>query len=85
MISYSGLPIWAKFFSYQVVAQIVSDFKPGNADIHEEFSSDWDESFVLHDSKGFEPGTRIPFDIVKQFILERCAKKRLNDRLHAIW
>ena len=53
----------AQSFSYQVVAQLVSHIKPGEADIDEEFFSEQNKFFVLHDSKGFEPGNATTFDI----------------------
>ena len=67
------------------MAQLVSHIKPGEADIDEEFSSTQSKFFVLHDSKGFEPGDTTTFDIVTKFISERSKKKDLKDRLHAIW
>jgi hypothetical protein len=67
------------------VAQLVSHIKPGEADIDKEFSSEQNKFFFLHDSKGFEPGDTTTFDIVTKFILERCEKEELKDRLHAIW
>jgi hypothetical protein len=72
-------------FSYQVVAQLVSDIKPGDANIDDELFFEQNKSFVLHDSKGFEPGDSTAFDIVTKFISERCEKEELNDRIHAIW
>ena len=67
------------------MAQLVSHNKPGEANINEEFSSEQNKFFVLHDSKGFEPGDTTTFDIVTKFISERCEKEELKDRLHAIW
>ena len=67
------------------MGQLVSHVKPGEADINEEFSSEQNKFFFLHDSKGFEPGDTATFDIVTKFISERCEKEELKDRLHAIW
>ncbi|KIJ94960.1 hypothetical protein K443DRAFT_341282 [Laccaria amethystina LaAM-08-1] len=63
----------------------VSQFKPGEADIEQEFVSEQNGSFVLHDSKGFEPGDTSAFNTVNEFILRRCDREELKDRIHAIW
>jgi len=69
----------------------VSHRKPGEADIEREFFSEQNEYFVLHDSKGFEPGDNAAFDTVSQFINKRSKKDRvedqvpLKDQIHAIW
>lgn len=63
----------------------VSTYTPGEADIDKEFVSDQNQYFVLHDSKGFEPGDNINFDLVARFLKERRRKEFLKDRLHAIW
>jgi len=62
-----------------------SEFRAGEADIDKEFVSTENEFFVLHDSKGFEPGDNANFDVVSRFIEERCRLEDLKDRLHAIW
>jgi len=41
--------------------------------------------FIFHDSRGFEAGDVSELGIVKDFIKEYSAKKKLKDRLHAIW
>ncbi|KXN83934.1 hypothetical protein AN958_00798 [Leucoagaricus sp. SymC.cos] len=46
----------------------VSEFKPGEADIDHEFVSEQNQSFVLHDSEGFEPGDNSAFNTVEDFI-----------------
>ncbi|KAF8432216.1 hypothetical protein L210DRAFT_3487120 [Boletus edulis BED1] len=63
----------------------VSTYAPGEASIDQEFVSDENEYFVLHDSKGFEPGNNINFELAAKFLQERNDKKLLKDRLHAIW
>ncbi|KAI9464867.1 hypothetical protein HD554DRAFT_2174933 [Boletus coccyginus] len=63
----------------------VSEYKPGEASINQEFVSDENKYFVLHDSKGFEPGDNTNFDLATRFLRERHQKERLKDRLHAIW
>ncbi|KAG1869883.1 hypothetical protein F4604DRAFT_1926668 [Suillus subluteus] len=42
-------------------------------------------TFVLHDSKGFEPGEKDNLKIVRDFINRRRAKPDLKDQLHAVW
>jgi hypothetical protein len=65
--------------------QHVADWKPGEADIDQEFVSKENPFFVLHDSKGFEPGDLATFEIVRKFIERRREEKLLKDRLHAVW
>ena len=66
--------------------QEVSEYNPGKADIDREFTSDANKLFVLHDSKGFEPGDEDNFDIVRRFVEERSDENlKLRDRLHAVW
>jgi hypothetical protein len=58
----------------------------GEADIERELTSAENQFFVLHDSKGFEPGNTKTFDIVRDFIVKRRDKDLpLKDRLHAVW
>jgi len=60
--------------------------KPGEADIENEFSSKTNKFFILHDSKGFEPGDDDTFNKVKKFISQRSKEQsETKDRLHAIW
>ncbi|KAI9459554.1 hypothetical protein HD554DRAFT_2081784 [Boletus coccyginus] len=63
----------------------VSEYKLGEASINQEFVSDENQYFVLHDSKGFEPGDSANFDLATRFLRERHRKKFLKDRLHVIW
>ncbi|TFK70237.1 hypothetical protein BDN72DRAFT_958955 [Pluteus cervinus] len=44
-----------------------------------------DPRFILHDSQGFEPGATENWDLVKQFLHERSARPKVEDRVHAIW
>jgi hypothetical protein len=63
--------------------QEVSQYDPGRADIDREFTSDANKLFVLHDSKGFEPGDEVNFGIVRRFVEERNSESLdLKDRLH---
>ncbi|KAF8257547.1 hypothetical protein EI94DRAFT_1757749 [Lactarius quietus] len=63
----------------------VEDHKAGDAKIDNEFTSEENKLFVLHDSKGFEPGQLENFDIVRRFVEERSEKPLLKDRVHGIW
>jgi len=64
----------------------VADWKVGEADIEREYTSTENQFFVLHDSKGFEPGDNKTFDTVRKFVQQRADKRRsLDDRLHAVW
>ncbi|KAI0246579.1 hypothetical protein BJV78DRAFT_1286286 [Lactifluus subvellereus] len=64
----------------------VSHFKPGEADIQQEFTSQDNPYFVLHDSKGFETGDLATFETVRQFIVGRSNEElELKEQLHALW
>jgi hypothetical protein len=61
-------------------------FKPGESNIQQEFISEDNPFFVLHDSKGFEPADVTTFQTVRQFIVERSKKElELKRRIHALW
>lgn len=62
-----------------------SDNMPGEVSIDHEFISPQNNKFVLHDSKGFEPGEKDNLKIVRDFINYRRAKPDLKDQLHAVW
>jgi hypothetical protein len=63
-----------------------SRYQPGEATIDQEITSDKNRRFVLHDSKGFEPGDIDNLATAKRFIEERTGEKvAAKDRLHAIW
>ncbi|KAG1733789.1 hypothetical protein EDB19DRAFT_1911354 [Suillus lakei] len=64
---------------------LASHNKPGEASIDHELISPQNERFVLHDSKGFEPGEEVNFKVVRNFIDRRRAMRDLKDQLHAIW
>ena len=69
-----------------MLIQEVSHREPGKADIYDEISSKENSRFVLHDSKGYEPGDGTNFEIVHKFVLEKCDVNRaLKERLHAVW
>ncbi|KAI0245359.1 hypothetical protein BJV78DRAFT_1365433 [Lactifluus subvellereus] len=64
----------------------ISHFKPGEADIQQEFTSQDNPYFVLHDSQGFETGDVTAFETVRQFIVERSKEDlELKERVHALW
>jgi len=63
----------------------VEDHVAGDAVIAREFVSEENKHFVLHDSKGFEPGQLENFEIVRKFVEERSKKPLLKDRIHGIW
>ncbi|KIO04166.1 hypothetical protein M404DRAFT_1000682 [Pisolithus tinctorius Marx 270] len=41
--------------------------------------------FVFHDSCGFEAGAIEEFDQMKDFVVDRAATSRVNERIHAVW
>ncbi|KAG2746346.1 hypothetical protein P692DRAFT_20836147 [Suillus brevipes Sb2] len=59
--------------------------RPGEASIDHEFISPQNDRFVLHDSKGFEPGSEDNLKTVRDFIDQRRANPDLKDQLHAVW
>uniref|UniRef100_A0A0W0FT26 G domain-containing protein n=1 Tax=Moniliophthora roreri TaxID=221103 RepID=A0A0W0FT26_MONRR len=60
--------------------------RPGEADIKRSYKSDANPRFILHDSKGFEPGSKDTWDTVEQFIRDRSSTKQpLKERVHTIW
>jgi hypothetical protein len=58
---------------------------PGDADIDHEFISPQNDKFVLHDSKGFEPGEVDNLKIVRDFIDRRRNMSAPEHQLHAVW
>ncbi|KAI9445973.1 hypothetical protein H4582DRAFT_519233 [Lactarius indigo] len=64
----------------------VAHYKPGESDIQQEFVSPENQYFVLHDSKGFEPGDLSNFQTVRAFIEQRSLEHLpLKDRVHGLW
>jgi len=63
----------------------VEDQKVGEADIEQEYVSQQNQLFVLHDSKGFEPGDLKNFKTVSKFVNDRSKKELLEDRIHGLW
>ncbi|KAG2134598.1 uncharacterized protein EDB93DRAFT_1306011 [Suillus bovinus] len=69
---------------FGVEKTIASHDKPGEVSIDDEFSSPQNKRFVLHDSKGFEPGDEKNLKIVQDFI-ERRKEMTPENQLHAVW
>jgi hypothetical protein len=68
-----------------LLSQLTSHERPGDANIDTEFISEQNDMFVLHDSKGFEPGEEDNVKIVQDFIQHRRSEPALKDQLHAVW
>ncbi|PVF95531.1 hypothetical protein CPB86DRAFT_875575 [Serendipita vermifera] len=64
---------------------LVSNLDVGKADIDKEILSKVNDKYVLHDSRGFEPGEDETFKAVCDFIRRRNIEPALKDKLHAIW
>ncbi|KAH9168560.1 hypothetical protein EDB89DRAFT_2245147 [Lactarius sanguifluus] len=71
---------------FGIDAAHVEAHKPGEADIQHEFVSPDNQFFVLHDSKGFEPGDLSNFETVRKFIRQRSGPEvPLGERIHGLW
>ena len=64
---------------------MVANDKAGKADIDKELMSPQNDRFILHDSKGFEPGEGANYDVAKRFIESRKNEPDIRNQLHAIW
>jgi GTP-binding protein EngB required for normal cell division len=71
--------------AFGVEEALTSHDRPGDANIDTEFISEQNDRFVLHDSKGFEPGEEDNVKIVQDFIQHRRSEPALKDQLHAVW
>ncbi|KAG2126191.1 hypothetical protein BD769DRAFT_1668628 [Suillus cothurnatus] len=71
--------------AFGVEKTIASHDKPGEAGIDDEFISPENDRFVLHDSKGFEPGDEHNLEIVRDFIDRRRNMSTPEHQLHAVW
>ncbi|KAG8990347.1 hypothetical protein FRB95_000513 [Tulasnella sp. JGI-2019a] len=71
--------------TFNVNIASVSHFKAGESDIDLEITSPENERFILHDSKGFEPGELKNLGVVKDFIRRRNMMPALQDKIHAVW
>ncbi|KAG2104324.1 uncharacterized protein F5147DRAFT_762082 [Suillus discolor] len=72
------------YLIFGVKTTIIAHDKPGEANIDHEFISPQDDRFVIHDSRGFEPGEEDNLKIVRDFI-ERRRNMSPEHQLHAIW
>ncbi|KAG8949336.1 hypothetical protein FRC03_000377 [Tulasnella sp. 419] len=63
----------------------VARYRAGDADINMELKSDENPHFVLHDSMGYESGSREHFQVVKDFIEKRSKEPEISEQIHAIW
>ena len=43
------------------------------------------DGYIFHDSCGFEAGSDRELGVVQEFIRQMSGKRRLQERLHAIW
>ena len=41
--------------------------------------------YIFHDSRGFEAGSKDELETIQEFVKHMSQKKRLKERLHAIW
>ncbi|KAJ7882037.1 hypothetical protein B0H14DRAFT_1492273 [Mycena olivaceomarginata] len=57
----------------------------GQHDISDELEFTNHMGYVFHDSRGFECGTTSELKIIQDFVHDRSQRKRLQERLHAIW
>ncbi|KAJ8590864.1 hypothetical protein M405DRAFT_815336 [Rhizopogon salebrosus TDB-379] len=64
---------------------VKSSVDRGYHDINNELVFQSNPGFVFHDSCGFEAGGEDEFKKMKEFVLERASRKKLNERIHAIW
>lgn len=64
---------------------LVEDHRAGRATIEREITSPYNDHFVVHDSEGYEPGDAGKFEIVRNFIAERCSRQNFAERIHAVW
>ncbi|OAX33210.1 hypothetical protein K503DRAFT_749010 [Rhizopogon vinicolor AM-OR11-026] len=70
---------------FGVQEALASNEQPGEVNINTEYISQQNDKFVLHFSKGFEPGEEDNVKIVQEFIQQRGRMEALGDRLHAVW
>ncbi|KAI6099307.1 GTP-binding protein [Pisolithus croceorrhizus] len=57
----------------------------GYHDIKHELVFKSNPGFVFHDSCGFEAGSAQQFDQMRNFVVDRAATARVNERIHTIW
>ncbi|KAF7371597.1 GTP-binding protein [Mycena venus] len=57
----------------------------GEHEISHELEFSNHKGYVFHDSRGLESGTADELQIIRDFVGDRSRRKRLEERLHAIW
>jgi hypothetical protein len=57
----------------------------GEHNIEHELIFSRHDGYVFHDSRGMEAGSEDELKIVQDFVYRKSQKRRLKDRLHAIW
>ncbi|KAF8629773.1 hypothetical protein AX15_003278 [Amanita polypyramis BW_CC] len=70
---------------FKVPLADVAHNRAGRADINREMTSEHNKLLALHDSEGYEPGEEKKFGVLERFVRKRSQKKRVADRIHAIW
>ncbi|KAI6103813.1 GTP-binding protein [Pisolithus croceorrhizus] len=64
---------------------LIGTLMRGHHDIKHELVFKSNPGFVFHDSGGFEAGTTLQFDQMRNFVVDHAAMERVNKRIHAIW
>ncbi|KAJ7112343.1 hypothetical protein C8R44DRAFT_798372 [Mycena epipterygia] len=59
--------------------------KRGQHEITDELVFSNHKGYIFHDTRGFESGSTDELQTVQEFVRDRSGRKRLQDRLHAIW
>ncbi|KAH9956386.1 hypothetical protein BGW80DRAFT_255615 [Lactifluus volemus] len=65
--------------------QLDPSMERGEHRIEDELVFSNHDSYVFHDSRGFESGGDKELKIVQKFVREKSGERRLASRLHAIW
>ena len=71
--------------SLRLPIDIVPRCQRGEHTIDDELEFSNHTGYVFHDSCGIECGSTEELETLKEFIRRKCAEKRLEDKLHAIW
>ncbi|KAL4076927.1 hypothetical protein V8B97DRAFT_2021613 [Scleroderma yunnanense] len=57
----------------------------GEHNIEDELIFRSNTGFIFHDSRGFEAGSEKEIKLMKNFLTDRAATRKLGKRIHAIW
>ncbi|KAL4075144.1 hypothetical protein V8B97DRAFT_2022188 [Scleroderma yunnanense] len=57
----------------------------GYHNIEDELIFQSNPGFIFHDSRGFEAGSKNELGLMKDFVKDRAAAMKLEQRIHAIW